>query len=177
MVLRYTDRFHLGKKAPQIVNVLIEASGGSRVKYKFSTKGHLLHDRTTHVPFPFDYGMIPKTARDGDEQPLRCIVLGSEPLLPRTVVQAKPVALVRIVENNVYHYHIIAVRVNDAKAPKLTRAVQIRLEKFFHEYESLTTESRIRVHWEGEERAKKAVLHCKNIFEKLNPTMAVYGEA
>jgi inorganic pyrophosphatase len=76
---------------------VIEASAGSRNKYKFdpSTQALILH----HVlpigtSFPYSFGFIPSTlGEDGD--PLDVLVLMDEPALPQTIV---PCRLVGIIE-------------------------------------------------------------------------------
>ena len=67
------DPFHKlspGKKAPEVVNVIIEIPRGSVNKYEIDEKTGLVWlDRVMHSPFhyPTDYGYVPQTlCEDGD---------------------------------------------------------------------------------------------------------------
>jgi inorganic pyrophosphatase len=54
----------IGKKAPEIVNAIIEIPRGSTNKYEVDAESGMLKlDRVLYSPlfYPFDYGYIPQT--------------------------------------------------------------------------------------------------------------------
>ena len=78
------------------IQVVIEASRESRVKYKVDpATGLIAFDKLlpTGFRFPFNFGSIPSTkAPDGD--PLDVVVLLDEPLVPGSVVNVRLVGII-----------------------------------------------------------------------------------
>jgi len=69
---------------------IIEIPKNSYIKYEMDEKGNLCVDRvlTTPMPFPFNYGYIPKTlGEDGD--PLDIVILSEHSLIPGCKLKAK----------------------------------------------------------------------------------------
>ena len=93
----------------------IEISSGSRNKYELDKEtGFLKLDRIlyTSTHYPANYGFIPKTyALDND--PLDVLILCNESIVPLTLVQCKPIGVMRMIDNGQADEKIIAVCLND----------------------------------------------------------------
>jgi inorganic pyrophosphatase len=100
-----------GKNLPQEINVLIEIPQGSSAKYELDKdSGALLLDRLlyTSMTYPFNYGFIPHTqAKDGD--PLDVVLISSLPVVPGTVVAARPIGLLEMEDEAGSDNKILAV--------------------------------------------------------------------
>ena len=82
------------------MEVIIEISKGSNLKYEYDTESNkLILDRVlnnTNV-FPYNYGFIPNTlSPDGD--PIDIILLSKYSLIPGTYVKVKVIGIVRTVD-------------------------------------------------------------------------------
>jgi inorganic pyrophosphatase len=73
------------------VDVIIEISKGSHIKYEYDKERNMIVcDRILHTPmkYPFNYGFIPNTlSEDGD--PLDVVVLMDDELVPGCVIKCK----------------------------------------------------------------------------------------
>jgi inorganic pyrophosphatase len=73
------------------VNVIIEISKGSHIKYEYDKENKILIcDRILHTPmkYPFNYGFIPNTlSEDGD--PLDVVVLMDDEMIPGSMIKCK----------------------------------------------------------------------------------------
>ena len=88
---------------------------GGKNKYEMDKEtGMLKLDRVlfTSTHYPANYGFIPRTyAKDGD--PIDVLVLCSETIAPMTLVECKPIGVLRMIDDNKNDEKIIAVPVND----------------------------------------------------------------
>lgn len=74
-----------------IVEVFIEISKGSNIKYEFDKeKNRLICDRILHTPFRyiFNYGFIPNTLSQ-DSDPIDAVVIMDESLVPGCMIKCK----------------------------------------------------------------------------------------
>lgn len=74
-----------------VVEVFIEISKGSNIKYEFDKeKNALVCDRILHTPFryPFNYGFVPKTLSQ-DSDPIDAVVIMDESLVPGCLIKCK----------------------------------------------------------------------------------------
>jgi len=104
-----------GKKAPSVINGVIEIPAGSRIKYEIDKKTGLLKlDRVlfsaTH--YPSNYGFIPQTLGD-DKDPLDIVVLTYEPVVPLCIVSSRVIGVMRMIDNGEGDDKIIAVADDD----------------------------------------------------------------
>ncbi len=100
---------------PESFLVLIEISKGSKNKYELDKEtGHLILDRVlyTSTIYPQNYGFIPRTFGK-DYDPLDVLVLCSEPILPMSFVNAKPIGVMAMTDAGLEDEKIIAVAIND----------------------------------------------------------------
>jgi inorganic pyrophosphatase len=130
---------------PSNFNAIVEIPLNSSNKYELDKASGLLRlDRVLHsaVFYPANYGFIPQTLAD-DGDPLDVLILAAEPVYPLTMVQARPIGLMTMVDQDELDYKIIAVGINDPEyntyhdvheLPKHRMAV---IKRFFQDYKTL----------------------------------------
>lgn len=111
----------IGDKAPHEVKAVIEIPKGSHNKYEYrEDTGVFELDRVLYsqVHYPLDYGFIPGTrSEDGDH--LDIMVIGNDPLPQGCVVDARPVALLEMIDSGEKDYKILAVQVANPRLAHL----------------------------------------------------------
>ena len=134
-----------GENIPQEYNVIIEIPFGSSVKYELDKQSGLIKlDRVLYsaVHYPANYGFIPRThADDGD--PLDILVLMQEPVEPLTIVRARPLGGMRMVDDMGGDDKIIAVCIDDPAYADYTAIDELpshvfsEIDRFFRDYKTL----------------------------------------
>ncbi|RKW22996.1 inorganic diphosphatase [Candidatus Gracilibacteria bacterium] len=102
----------LGNEDFSEINAILEIPKGSRVKYEFDHKtGALWVDRVgkTPIDYSFNYGDLPQTWNEGDNDPLDVIILCSYPIAPGVVVPLRVVGGLKMVDSGEDDYKILAV--------------------------------------------------------------------
>ena len=127
------------------VPTVIEIPRGSRLKYEVDKPTGLLRlDRVLYsaVHYPANYGFIPRThADDGD--PLDILVLMQEPVDPLTIVRARPLGGLRMVDDKGGDDKIVAVCIDDpayghyGSVHALPPHLLLELDRFFRDYKAL----------------------------------------
>ncbi len=104
-----------GEKAPEIINLVIEIRKGEKNKYEFDkATGRLFLDRVnaTALGYPTDYGYVPSTLC-GDGDPLDGLLIIDESVPHGTVVPARPIGVLYLVDNNEADEKLICVPADD----------------------------------------------------------------
>src|SRR6202790_1139605 len=104
-----------GSKLPQEFNTVIQIPFGSSVKYELDKASGLLRlDRILYsaVYYPANYGFIPQTLAE-DDDPLDVLVLCQEAVAPLTLVSARAIGLMTMVDSGKKDHKILAVAVDD----------------------------------------------------------------
>lgn len=127
------------------INVIIEIQKGSKNKYELDKEtGLIMLDRVMHTgqDYPFDYGFVPNTLwHDGD--PLDVVMLTTYPLMPGVLVEARPVAIMDMIDSGEGDAKIIAVPVSDPRFKDVKDLKDINphtlkeIEHFFTSYKAL----------------------------------------
>jgi inorganic pyrophosphatase len=100
---------------PSAFTAVVEIPLGSSNKYELDKASGLLRlDRVLHsaVHYPANYGFIPQTLAD-DGDPLDVLILSSDPVYPMTLLTARPIGLMTMMDQNELDYKIIAVGITD----------------------------------------------------------------
>ncbi len=100
---------------PEEFICVVEIPKGSKKKYELDKEtGYLKLDRIlyTSTHYPANYGFIPRTYGD-DKDPLDVLLLCAETLEPMTLVKAKPIGVISMVDNGQGDEKIIAVPCGD----------------------------------------------------------------
>lgn len=106
-----------GVDIPNIINVIIEIPKGSKNKYEIDKETGLIKlDRAmkTSQDYPFDYGFVPQTLWE-DNDALDVIILTTYPLFPGILVEARPVAVIRMIDGGEGDDKVIAVPASDPR--------------------------------------------------------------
>lgn len=140
---------HYGENAPRVVNAIIEIPQGSRCKYEIDKASGLLKmDRIIYSSFhyPVNYGFIPQTY-GGDKDPLDILVITSLALVPLTLVEAKVIGVMQMIDGGEADDKIIAVAANDPSVNHYNNIEELpkhffsELRHFFEEYKALENKS------------------------------------
>src|SRR5256885_12542624 len=106
-----------GENLPREFNALVEIPMGSSIKYELDKKTGLLKlDRILYsaVYYPANYGFIPQTLAE-DDDPLDVLVLCQEAVAPLTLVKARAIGLMTMVDSGKQDHKILAVAVDDPR--------------------------------------------------------------
>ncbi len=134
-----------GENAPRVVNAIIEIPQGSRCKYEIDKATGLLRlDRIIYSSFhyPVNYGFIPQTY-GGDKDPLDILVITSLPVQPLTLMEAKVIGVMQMIDGGDADDKIIAVAANDPSVNHYNNIEELpkhffeELRHFFEEYKRL----------------------------------------
>ena len=134
-----------GEKAPRIVNAVVEIPQGSRCKYEIDKGSGLLKlDRVIYSSFyyPVNYGFIPQTYGD-DKDPLDILVITSLPIQPLTLMEAKVIGVMEMIDSGDADDKIISVANNDPGVNHYNNIEELpphffnELRHFFEEYKAL----------------------------------------
>ena len=134
-----------GNKVPRDFQAVIEIPLGSNVKYELDKPTGLLKvDRIIHsaVFYPANYGFIPQTYAD-DNDPLDVLVLCQEPVQPLSLIKARAIGLMTMIDSGASDDKIIAVATNDPEFNSYVEAKELPshrllvLKRFFQDYKQL----------------------------------------
>lgn len=136
---------NFGENAPRVVNAIIEIPQGSRCKYEIDKESGLLKlDRILYSSFyyPVNYGFIPQTYGE-DKDPLDILVITSLPVQALTLMEAKVIGVMQMVDSGDADDKIIAVAANDPSVNYYNNIEELpkhffdELRHFFEEYKHL----------------------------------------
>ena len=131
-----------GNELPNCVQAIIEIPRGSKAKYEIDkTSGFLKLDRvlTTALHYPINYGFIPQTYA-GDHDPLDILVFSQIDLPPLTLVNAKIIGVMRMIDKEEMDDKIIAVACTDIAVNHIENLDQFpefilnEIHRFFEDY-------------------------------------------
>ena len=134
-----------GKNAPDSVNVIIEIQKGSKNKYEIDKETGLIKlDRAmkTSQDYPFDYGFVPQSLWE-DNDPLDIVLLTTSPLVPGILVEARPIAVMRVMDCGEGDDKIIAVPKSDPRFDEIEDLKDINkhtlkeIQHFFETYKTI----------------------------------------
>ena len=152
----------------------VEIPRGSKYKYELhKPSGLIMVDRVLHssVHYPANYGFIPRTYCD-DSDPLDILVLGQEAVYPCTLLKAKPIGVMTMIDNRERDDKIIAVHRDD---PEYNHYQDIddlpphklkELRRFFTDYKAMEYEGRMVTveQFSGAKVARKVILEAVELY-------------
>jgi len=135
----------LGASIETAFPAVIETPMESRVQYGLDLVTGLLRVKRiifSAAHYPANYGFVPRTLSD-DGEPLDVMVLGQDPIHPMSLVRARAIGVLRMVQSGRRDDKVLAVHVDDPvyepyrswrELPSFRLA---EIEKFFRDYRAL----------------------------------------
>lgn len=154
-----------GDDIPNVINVIVEIPKGSKNKYEIDKENGLIKlDRAmkSAQDYPFDYGFVPQSLWD-DGDALDVVLLTTYPLFPGILVEARPVAVMRMIDGGEGDDKIIAVPKHDPRWEEVQDLSQLNkhtikeIQHFFETYKTIDGKSVEITGVEGRESAYEAV--------------------
>jgi inorganic pyrophosphatase len=134
-----------GEDIPQEFSAIIEIPFGSSVKYELDKESGLIKlDRVLYsaVYYPANYGFIPQTLAE-DHDPLDVLVLCQETVVPLTLIHARTIGIMTMIDQGEKDHKIIAVATDDPEFNSYREAAEMpshrltMLRRFFQDYTQL----------------------------------------
>jgi inorganic pyrophosphatase len=134
-----------GEDLPHEFNTIIEIPFGSSVKYELDKQSGLIKlDRVLYsaVYYPANYGFIPQTLAE-DDDPLDVLVLCQETVVPLTLMHARTIGLMTMIDGGKKDHKIIAIATQDPEFNHFREAAEMpahrltMLGRFFKDYKQL----------------------------------------
>ena len=163
----------IGEEAPEEFSALIEITKGSKVKYELDKEtGLLMVDRVLYssVIYPANYGFIPRTLGD-DDDPLDVLVIMQEPVQPLSILRARPIGMMHMVDEGQNDEKIICVHLDDPEYRSYEHFQELpehrltELQRFFQDYKVLEGKEVDVGGFSSPEEAVGAVRHAMALYE------------
>lgn len=169
-----------GENIPNVINVIVEIPKGSKNKYEIDKENGLIKlDRAmkSAQDYPFDYGFMPQSLWD-DGDALDVVLLTTYPLYPGILVEARPVAVMRMIDGGEGDDKIIAVPKNDPRFEEIQELEDINkhtikeIQHFFETYKTIDGKSVVISGVDGREAAYEAVKKGLQMYQDKFPKAA-----
>ncbi len=163
------DRVNPGQNTPDEINVIIEIPAHSDpVKYEIDKEtGAMFVDRflDTAMHYPCNYGYVPHTlSEDGD--PVDVLVITPVPLISGSVIQCRPVCMLKMTDESGPDAKILAVPVDNLSTyyrhiqskDDLPQQLLKQLSHFFEHYKDLEDDKWVKIEgWLSLDDAKQEI--------------------
>ena len=164
----------LGDNAPEEVRAVIEVPGGDTTKYELDPElGLISVNRVLHppIPYPTNYGFLPQTL-DDDGDPLDVLVMMQNPVMPLSVLRARPIGIFKMTDNGETDDKLICVHIDDPmysdyqEVNDLPAYERDELKWFFESYKGAMQKGVDVEDFQGKEAAHEAVERCRKLYEE-----------
>jgi len=168
----------VGPNPPKDVYCIVEIPTGCSNKYEYDENlGVFKLDRVLYgaVFFPAEYGIIPQTWSETDDDPLDIMVFTSFPTFTGCLLTCRPIGLLRMIDSGEKDNKILAVASNDPRFSQVCSLHDLpphkkrEIANFWENYSELQPNKKIKIEgWSKKEVAweiiKKAVKNYKEKF-------------
>jgi inorganic pyrophosphatase len=167
----------VGKDAPELVTSVIEVPKGSKIKYELDKASGLIKvDRIlfSSVHYPSNYGFIPRTYCD-DKDPLDILVLGQEAAIPLSLMRARPIGVMKMMDQGEADDKIIAVHADDPEFSHFRNIKELpphwvkQVQRFFEDYKALEMKTVKVNEFLGPKEALEVVKEAIDLYSKTYP--------
>lgn len=148
----------------EAMNVIVEIPKFSKNKYEIDKEtGIIALDRVMHTAqdYPFDYGFVPQTLFD-DGDALDVVLLTTHPLAPGILLQARPVALMEMIDGGDRDDKVVAVPIEDPRFDTILDLADLpphftkEMAHFFETYKKIQNKEVSVGEWHGAAVAQAA---------------------
>lgn len=162
-----------GENIPQEFQAVIEIPFGSSVKYELDKASGLIRlDRILYSAayYPANYGFIPQTLAE-DDDPLDVLVFCQETVVPLTLMRARTIGLMTMIDAGKKDHKIIAVASDDPEFNSYKEAAEMpphrltMLRRFFQDYKQL----------EGKAVEVDEIQHSQTAYPIIEDALARYS--
>lgn len=169
----------VGRQPPEFVNGIIEIATGMRAKYEVDKDTGLLKlDRVLYssVYYPANYGFIPQTLGE-DMDPLDIMILSLVPIQPLTLVPARVIGVMRMIDQGLADEKILAVAEKDASVGHLNDVKELaphftlELKEFFETYKKLENKVVTVPDFQGKEIALGIINKAVKYYQESRSTL------
>ena len=170
----------VGDEAPDVLTTVVEIPQGGKVKYELDKQTGLLRvDRVLYssVVYPANYGFIPQTLGD-DEDPLDVLVLMQEPVVPLSILRARPIGMMTMLDQGHNDEKVICVHLDDPAFNGYTHISELpvhrlrELRRFFEDYKKLEDKEVLVQEFFGPDEAKAVITQAMMRYAlKVEPVM------
>jgi len=169
-----------GTSVPELCHAYIECPMRSKIKYELEKRsGFLQISRMLHsaVHYPSNYGFIPQTYSQ-DHDPLDILVLSQEPVIPGCVMKARPIGMLRMIDQKLEDIKIIAAHADDPMfsnyndISQLPPHVLLEIRHFFEIYKELEkAELPVVEDFQGRIDAYRAIRDALGLYQRHLPQL------
>ena len=162
------------------IDVLIEISKGSNIKYEMEFKTRKLSvDRklSTSMYYPYNYGFVPNT-EDSTGDPVDVFVLGDDPFQPMSTIKSRPIAVLLTEDQGGPDPKIIAAPIDKVDPSfssvsdlnEIPSHVYAKLEHFVLHHKDLEKGKYVKIiGWRDKAFAKEIISEAIERWDKHNP--------
>lgn len=164
------------KHFPKLITAIIEVPKGSKIKYELDKESGLIKvDRVlfSSVHYPANYGFIPKTYCE-DHDPLDILVLGQQPVVPLALMIAKPIGVMKMLDQGESDDKIIAVHKDDpeytdySSIDELPPHKLLEISQFFEDYKVLEKKTVVVEKFLNEKEAEDIIIKAFECYKTYN---------
>jgi inorganic pyrophosphatase len=166
----------IGKRAPEVVNAVVEVPYGCANKYEYDKSLHMFRlDRPLYasVHYPGEYGFIPSTlSPDGDA--LDIVILVTDATFPGCLVETRPVGVLEMIDQGLPDQKILAVAKASPTHTEIHRHSDLaphvlrEIEHFFSVYKELEGKHTEVKGWRGVSEARRLIQRGHRHFAERN---------